>query len=120
MLEGVSMRRCQHAAMIAVGLVCAATSVAAQQPRTTIGYVEVAGDARYQPITAYGRMVLKSRERPFTGAQVAIDEAEALSRVLKTNFALERISVKSPAEVAATAAQARASARTHSFIAHGP
>ena len=40
------------------------------QPRVTIGYVEVAGDPRYEPITAYGRVVLKSRERPFAGAQV--------------------------------------------------
>ena len=76
----------------------------AQQPpasappqRVTIGYVEVAGDARYEPITGFGRLVLKTRERPFAGAQVGLDEAQALTRVLKTEFALERISVPSPA-----------------------
>src|SRR5262249_12723699 len=90
------------------------------QPRVTIGYVEVAGDARYEPITAYGRMVLKSRERPFTGAQVAIDEAQALTRVLKTDFALERITVKSPGEVAAAVVQAREGSNIHFFIVDAP
>jgi ABC transporter substrate binding protein (PQQ-dependent alcohol dehydrogenase system) len=90
------------------------------QPRITIGYVEVAGDARYEPITAYGRMVLKSRERPFSGAQVAIDEAQALTRVLKTDFALERITVKSPSEVAAAVVQARDAAGIHFFIVDAP
>src|SRR5262249_17252250 len=65
-----------------------------QQPRVTIGYVEVAGDARYEPITGFGRLVLKTRERPYTGAQVGLDEAQALSRVSKIDFALERISVR--------------------------
>ena len=72
----------------------------APQPRVTIGYVEIVGDPRYEPITGFGRLVLRSREHPVAGAQVALDEAQALTRVLKTDFALERISVTSPAEVA--------------------
>jgi ABC transporter substrate binding protein (PQQ-dependent alcohol dehydrogenase system) len=120
MIEGAGMRRWRRAILTTVGLIGLATSVAAQQPRITIGYVEVAGDARYEPITAYGRMVLKSRERPFTGAQVAIDEAQALSRVLKTDFALERITVKSPSEVAAAVVQARDNAGIHFFIVDAP
>jgi ABC transporter substrate binding protein (PQQ-dependent alcohol dehydrogenase system) len=114
------MRRWRRAALIAVGLVCLATSATAQQSRVTIGYVEVTGDTRYEPITAYGRMVLKSRERPFTGAQVAIDEAQALTRVLKTDFALERISVKSPAEVAAAVVRGRDTSNVHFFIVDAP
>jgi len=90
------------------------------QPRVTIGYVEVAGDPRYEPIMAYGRMVLKSRERPFAGAQVGLDEAQALTRVLKIDFALERISVKSPAEVADAVVQARATRDIHFFIVDAP
>ncbi|HSJ40059.1 MAG TPA: hypothetical protein VK955_03285, partial [Xanthobacteraceae bacterium] len=35
----------------------ASPSLAAAQ-RVTIGYVEVAGDTRYEPITGYGRLVL--------------------------------------------------------------
>jgi len=90
------------------------------QPRITIGYVEVAGDPRYEPITAYGRLVLKSRDRPFAGAQVALDEAQTLSRVLKMDFALERISVTSPAEVAAAVTQARDAGGIHVFIVDAP
>jgi ABC transporter substrate binding protein (PQQ-dependent alcohol dehydrogenase system) len=86
----------------------------------TIGYVEVAGDARYEPITGFGRLVLKTRERPFAGAQVGLDEAQALARVLKTEFALERISVPSPAEVAPAVVQARDARGIQFFIVDAP
>jgi len=84
--------------------------------RLTIGYVEVAGDPRYEPITGYGRRILKSREAPFMGAQVGLDEAQALSRVAKIELALERISVPSPAEVAPAVVQARATHDMHFFV----
>jgi ABC transporter substrate binding protein (PQQ-dependent alcohol dehydrogenase system) len=98
----------------------ASAQTAPSQPRVTIGYVEVAGDARYEPITAYGRLVLKSRERPIAGAQVALDEAQALGRVLKTDFALERIDAKSPQEVASAVTQARDTRDIHFFIVDAP
>ena len=69
---------------------------------------------------AYGRLVLKTRERPFAGAQVGLDEAQALTRVLKTEFALERISVPSPAEVAPAVVQARDARGIHFFIVDAP
>jgi ABC transporter substrate binding protein (PQQ-dependent alcohol dehydrogenase system) len=128
MIEGVTIKglRCRRDAIVAA-IVCLATTAAAQSPpeppaqsRLTIGYVEIAGDPRYEPITAYGRQVLKSREHPFPGAQVALDEAQALTRVLKTDFALERISVKSPAEVAGAVAQARDTNGIHFFIVDAP
>jgi ABC transporter substrate binding protein (PQQ-dependent alcohol dehydrogenase system) len=106
-----------------VALVGGATIAWAQsppQPRMTIGYVEVAGDARYEPVTGFGRLVLKQRERPFTGAQVGLDEAQALTRVLKTDFALERISVSSPAEVAGAVSQARDARGINFFIVDAP
>jgi ABC transporter substrate binding protein (PQQ-dependent alcohol dehydrogenase system) len=82
----------------------------------TIGYVEVAGDPRYAPITGYGRLVLRHREHPFVGAQVGLDEAQTLGRVAKMQFALERISVASPAEVAPAVVQASATRDMHFFI----
>jgi ABC transporter substrate binding protein (PQQ-dependent alcohol dehydrogenase system) len=91
-----------------------------QQSRVTIGYVEVAGDPRYEPITGFGRLILKTRERPYTGAQVGLDEAQALSRVLKIDFALERISVGSAADVAGAVLRARESADMHFFIVDAP
>jgi ABC transporter substrate binding protein (PQQ-dependent alcohol dehydrogenase system) len=91
-----------------------------QPSRVTIGYVEIAGDSRYEPITGYGRLVLKSREHPFAGAQVGIDEAQALTRVLNTEFALERIEVATPAEVAAAVSKARDARGVHFFIIDAP
>jgi ABC transporter substrate binding protein (PQQ-dependent alcohol dehydrogenase system) len=127
MIEGVHMWRRRYAVFAVVGFLCIATSAAAQtpqqsppQPRVTIGYVEIVGDARYEPITGFGRLVLKGREHPFAGAQVALDEAQALTRVLKTDFALERISVTSPAEVAGAVLQARDASGIHVFIVDAP
>jgi ABC transporter substrate binding protein (PQQ-dependent alcohol dehydrogenase system) len=76
------------------------------QPRITIGFVEIDGDPRHEPLKAYERLVLKTREHPYAGAQVGIAEAAALSRVLKMDFALERITVKSAEEIAPAVTQA--------------
>src|SRR5215475_15843232 len=89
------------------------------QPRVTIGYVDITGDPRHEPIKAYERIVLKQRESPFAAAQVGIEEAQALSRVLKTDFALERITVKSAEEVAPAVTQALERG-IHFFIVDAP
>src|SRR6516165_5388229 len=105
-------------AAIAAALVlgCGAAPLSAQ-PRQSIviGYVEIEGDPRYEPITGSDRIVLKSREHPFVGAQIGIDEAAALVRVLNTEFKLERITVKSAAEVAGAVTEA-ADARKIGFF----
>src|SRR6516162_80254 len=88
--------------------------------RLAIGYVEVADDPRYEPITGYGRLVLRRREHPFVGAQVGLDEAQALGRVAGTQLAIERFSVASPADVAGAVAQARATRDMHFFIVDAP
>jgi ABC transporter substrate binding protein (PQQ-dependent alcohol dehydrogenase system) len=91
----------------------------APQPRVTIGYVDIAGDPRHEPIKAYERIVLKQRESPFAGAQVGIDEAQALSRVLKIDFGLERITVKSAQDVTPAVTQALERG-IHFFIVDAP
>src|SRR5215469_11680396 len=92
-----------------------------QQPqqKLTIGFVEIDGDPRYEPIQGSDRIVLKTRAHPFTGAAVGIDEAAALARVLKTDFALERITVKCPEEVAPAVKQA-ISRDIHFFLVDAP
>jgi ABC transporter substrate binding protein (PQQ-dependent alcohol dehydrogenase system) len=81
----------------------------AQSPaKVTIGFVEIEGDPRHEPLRAYERLILKTREHPFAGAQVGIDEAAALVRVLRTEFKLARITVKSAAEVAPAVMKAQA------------
>src|SRR5204863_8346944 len=75
---------------------------------------------RHEPIRAYERLILKAREHPFAGAQVGIDEAQALSRVLKIDFALERIRVKSADAVAAAVVQARQERDIHFVVIDAP
>src|SRR2546428_444117 len=91
-------------------------SPAPPRQQISIGYVEIGGDPRYEPIRAYERLVLKTRAHPFTGAQIGIDEAAALVRVLNTEFALERITVKSAAEVAPAVTQALEGRGIHFFL----
>lgn len=96
----------------------AATAHAAPAPaqhHVKIAFVQVDGDARYAPIVASDRIVLKKPDHPFAGAQVSIDDAAPLMRILKTDFALERLSVGSPAAVAPAVKQA-ADAGTHFFL----
>ncbi|HWX73240.1 MAG TPA: hypothetical protein VNY79_12115, partial [Xanthobacteraceae bacterium] len=77
----------------------AQTTPSAGQPEQhlKIGFVTIENDPRYEPLRAYERIILKTREHPLTGAEVGIDEATALKRVLNTDFTLERIVAKSPA-----------------------
>src|SRR6267378_3452593 len=95
-------------------------SAAPPRQHISIGYVEIAGDPRYEPIRAYERLVLKTRDHPFPGAQIGIDEAAVLVRVLNTEFALERITVKSPAEVAPAVTAALERRGIHFFLIDAP
>jgi ABC transporter substrate binding protein (PQQ-dependent alcohol dehydrogenase system) len=90
-----------------------------QRQRVKIGFVEIEGDARYEPIRAYERIILTAREHPFTGAEVAVDEAAALTRVLPMDFTLDRITAKSPADVA-PAVLAALDTGTHFFLLDAP
>ena len=98
----------------------APTSPAPPRQHVSIGYVEIEGDPRYEPVRGFERLILKTREHPFTGAQIGIDEAAPLVRVLNTEFALERITVKSPAEVAPAVTTALEGRGIHFFLIDGP
>jgi ABC transporter substrate binding protein (PQQ-dependent alcohol dehydrogenase system) len=89
------------------------------QQHIRIGFVQVDGDPRYQPIIASDRIVLKSPQHPFPGAEVGVDEAAPLTRLLNTDFALDRISAKSAADVAPAVLQAAAGG-THFFLIDAP
>src|SRR5690242_18429211 len=84
-----------------------------------IAFVSIDNDPRYEPLRAYERIVLKTREHPLTGAEVGIDEANALKRVLNADFTLDRIVAKSPADVA-PAVLAALEAGTHFFLIDAP
>ncbi len=122
-----SMTRARYFVLLLVGLCqlalgCGSLAIAqdAERQRVAIGYVEIAGDVRYEPIKAYERLVLKIRDHPFAGAQIGLDDAKVLARVLKTDFALERITVKSAADVATAVQQAMAARDIRFFIIDAP
>ncbi|MFL6797255.1 MAG: ABC transporter substrate-binding protein [Xanthobacteraceae bacterium] len=92
----------------------------AARPRVTIAVVDIEGDPRHESIRASERTLLKAREHPFAAAQVGIDEAQVLTRVLKTDFALERMRVKSPEEVAPAVLAAEQSRSIRFFIVDAP
>jgi ABC transporter substrate binding protein (PQQ-dependent alcohol dehydrogenase system) len=126
---GSDARHLLSAACSAVIFFCAAGAALAQTAppappphpqKLTIGYVETEGDPRYEPIQGFERLIIKTRNHPFAGAQVGIDEAQPLTRILKTDFALERITVKSPDEVAAAVQQALAARDIHFFLVDAP
>ena len=94
-------------------------STAPPRQQIRIGFVEIENDPRYEPIRAYERIVLKTRDPPFIGAVVGIDEAGALARVLKVDFKLERITAKSAAEIPA-AVLAALGGGTHFFLIDAP
>src|SRR5260370_10207298 len=98
----------------------APSSPAPPRQHISIGYVEIEGDPRYEPIRAFERLVLKTRDHPFAGAQIGIDDAAALVRVLNAEFALERITVKSPAEVAPAVIAALEGRGIHFFLIDAP
>src|ERR1700730_7525744 len=93
---------------------------ASPRQHISIGYVEIEGDPRYEPVRAYERLILKTSHPPSAGAQIGIDEAAALVRVLNSEFALERITVKSPAEVAPAVIQALEARGVHFFLVDAP
>jgi ABC transporter substrate binding protein (PQQ-dependent alcohol dehydrogenase system) len=84
-----------------------------------IAFIQIEGDPRYEPVRAYERVILKAPKHPFAGAQVGIDEAAPLLRLLNTNFTLERIVAKSSADVVPAVLQA-AEAGTHFFLIDVP
>src|SRR5437868_6868194 len=92
----------------------------APQAHVAIGFVEIEGDPRHEPIRGYERLILKTREHPFAGAQVGIEEARSLVRVLKTDFALERITVKSADAVAPAVVEARETRDIRFFVLDAP
>jgi ABC transporter substrate binding protein (PQQ-dependent alcohol dehydrogenase system) len=125
-IQGCAWAAFAHPALCAILLALAAPALAqtpksaAPRQHVAIGYVEIADDPRYEPVRAYERLILKTRDHPFAGAQIGIDEAAALVRVLNTEFALERITVKSPEDVAAAVGQSLEERGIHFFLIDAP
>jgi ABC transporter substrate binding protein (PQQ-dependent alcohol dehydrogenase system) len=96
-----------------------AQDAAPARPHITIGFVTIENDARYEPIRAYERIILKNPEHPLAGAELGVDEAAAFTRVLNADITLDPITVKSSDDVA-PAVLAALAAGTHFFLLDAP
>ena len=81
-----------------------------------IGYLEIAGDPRYEEQRGYTGIRLRTRHRPFDGAAGALRESRYLGRALKIEFGLERAGGKSAAELAAAIRGLKADKGVRFFI----
>jgi ABC transporter substrate binding protein (PQQ-dependent alcohol dehydrogenase system) len=83
------MTRAARGLLLGLLWVASATTALAQRPGiVTIGYVELEGDPRYQPVRGTEQLVLELRERPLAGAELALDDAAAIGRVINRDFEL--------------------------------
>ena len=94
--------------MLGAGMTIGIAPVNSQPTLRTlpIVYVEVEDDARYEPLKAGERIVLRAPHRPYHGAAVAIDDASALTRVTGVALKLERVTAEA-GKVAAAVTEAR-------------
>ncbi len=115
----ISALRVVLALIYFAGALATAAAQDVQRPLINIAFVEIENDPRYEPVRAYERIILKARAHPFTGAELGRDDAAPLARMLKADFALQRITVKSPADVASAVLDALA-AGTHFFLIDAP
>lgn len=64
-----------------------------------LGYVELADDPRYANQGAIGGIVFPDLGRPFDGSRLALEDAQAIGRVIKVAFSIEKATAKSVDEL---------------------
>ena len=103
---------------IAIALLLMAPPLAAAAERTlfAIGYLEIAGDARYAEVRNYTGLKLRTVRRPFPGAQVAARESRATGRALGLKLGLERAEAPDAGGLAATVRRLRDEAGIRFFL----
>ena len=91
-------------------------AVAAEREPFTIGYLEIAGDPRYDAVRGYTGLKLRTHHRPFPGAQVAARESRATGRALGLTLGLERVEATDAAGLAAEIRRMRDEAGIRFFL----
>jgi ABC transporter substrate binding protein (PQQ-dependent alcohol dehydrogenase system) len=91
----IKVARGLAAAMLVVGLAVLPPSLAgsAGSPETNamkLGYVELADDPRYANRGAHSGIVFTDLGRPYQGSQVALEDAQAIGRVIGVEFSMEK------------------------------
>ena len=95
-------------------------AAAAEQKPFSIGYLEIADDARYVERRRYTGIRLKTRHRPFPGAEISIRDSRIAGRALGLKFGLERAAGKDANELAALARGLREASDIRFFVVDAP
>ena len=103
-----------------LAVLAAAAALAAEKIPLTIGYLEVADDARYAERRRYTGIRLNTRHRPFPGAGISIRDSKVIGRALGMKFGLERAAGKDVAELAALVRGLRGERGIGLFIVDAP
>jgi ABC transporter substrate binding protein (PQQ-dependent alcohol dehydrogenase system) len=112
------MRWVLFLALISVLLPTAASST---QPQAfSVGYLELADDARYAEVRNYTGLKLKTVRRPYAGAEVALRESRVTGRALGLKFGLERIQAANVASLTADVRRLRDDAGVRFFLVDAP
>ncbi len=81
--------------------VLAGPAAAEGRPEVTVGYVSLAGDARYAPGGEHAGIAFRDEGRPLAGALTGLADARAIGDVVGVDFRLLSEEAEDPAEVAA-------------------
>ena len=89
------------AAAVAITLLLAMNLAGADTTAKAVklGYVELADDPRYANRSAIGGIVFPDLGRPFDGSRLALEDAQAIGRVIKVAFSIEKATAKSVDEL---------------------
>ncbi len=85
---------------LATGARAAANDAGNGSPAVEIGYVSLDDDARYADDNAYAGIVFRTIGRPLPGAQLGIQDAQTLGRVIGRDFRLKTASAASADDLA--------------------
>jgi ABC transporter substrate binding protein (PQQ-dependent alcohol dehydrogenase system) len=76
-----------------------APAEASEASAMRLGYVELADDPRYANKGALSGIVFTDLGRPYPGSQVALEDAQAIGRVIRVEFSMEKSTVASDDEL---------------------
>ena len=108
--------------MAAAVLAACVSTARAETPGApfAIGYLEISGDARYEPRRSYTGLRLLSRDRPIGGARLALRDARFAGRALGLRFRLEPAEGAGAAALAASVRRLRDAAGIRFFVVDAP
>lgn len=102
------------------GSAVAADRASAEPEAMKIGYVELADDPRYADRGVRSGIAFPDLGRPYPGAQIALDDARMIGRVIGVEFSLERYAGGSVEDLSQRIEEGMASNAVHFVLADLP